>query len=272
MEGSKKAPASKPAKVRKPAVISNATKAPVNARQAGSAAVRAARRTQRRLAGIRAAAVELGKALEDMESAREAIEGQFQKAAAANLTRARGALESLCRAAGEGPMVDVRRLERDLVSLVEACGQLRSRRTRGRKRDVLAVDDFLGEAARKLELSAAGAAAGNLQLLGERLVEMENLRTDLQKTVRERFSMRLEMSRAVLGSLETGAIRLNEVGLEAVSRELNGALAQSKVCQPGKLQGKLKDLYGIDGVSKQLARRLDKVSALLAVKKEGSDG
>lgn len=233
---------------------------------------RAGSGTERRLAGIRAAAGELGKALDAMEKARESVEGHFGKTAAANLARARGALEALEKAAGAGPLLDVRRLERDLASLVEACGELRTRKGKGRKRDILAVDDILGDAARRLELAVAGAAAGNLKLLTERLVDMESMRQELQRTVNERFRSRLEQCRKVLGALEGAAARLPSRGLDSVARELEGAVALSRACHPGKLGGKADDLYLIDGFVKQAARRLDKVGAMLAVRTEDSDG
>jgi hypothetical protein len=226
---------------------------------------------KRRLAGIRAAAGELGKVLGEMEKARDAVEGHFRKAAAADLARARGALETLAKAAGAGPLLDVRRLEKDLASLVEACGELRTRKSKGRKRDVLAVDDLLGTTARRLELAVAGAAAGNLRLLSERLVEMEALRHEMQAAVSERFRARLEACRKVLGSLEQAAPRLPVRGLESVARELDAAVALGRACHPGKLGGKPDDLYMIDGFVKQAARRLDKVAAILAVRTERSD-
>lgn len=264
--------AAKKTPVKKASVKKSGALAAVKIAPARSAGARAAVRLGRRLAGIRAAAGELAKVLDDIEKAREALEGQFQHAADANLARARGALDMLIKAAEARPLLDARRLERDLALLVESSGDLKALESRGRKRDILAVDDFLGDVARRLELAVTGTAADNLKLLNDRLVEMEAMREKLRKAVRERFRSRLQLSRSVLGSLDGAAVRLAEERLARISRELEGALAIGKALPAGKLAGKPKDLYGIDGMVKQVARRLDRVQRLLAVKTEESDG
>jgi hypothetical protein len=98
------------------------------------------------------------------------------------------------------------------------------------------------------------------------------MRQELQGAVNGRFRSRLEHCRKVLGSLEGAAPRLPARGLQMVARELDSAVALGRACHPGKLGGKADDLYLMDGFLKQAARRLEKVSAILAVRTEDSDG
>lgn len=235
-------------------------------------APRAALRLERRLAGIRAASVELGRALDEVEKARGTIEDAFAKATEANTARAMGALDTLNKAASAGPLLDARRLERELANLLETGGELRAREAKGRKRDLLAVDDFLGRAAQRLELAATGIAAENLKMLSERLSEMQALRQKLQGAIQERFRARLELSRVVLGSLGGAAVRLDEEALEAVSARLEQALALGKAFPIAKLEGRPRDLYGIDNLMKQVSKRLERVKVLVAIRREESDG
>jgi len=248
-----------------------APKAPAKARTVKRSAG-APPAADKRLPGMRAAAGELSRALDAVEKARAALEETFSRAAAGNLARAQGALETLRRLASTGPLLDVRRLERELAVLVEDVGDLREREGKGRKRDLLAVDEFLGDAAARLEMAATPAAGSHLKLLSERLSGLEALRRSHQAAVNERFRARLVSSRKVLGTLPDSCVRLNERALGCVVRELESALALSKAFPVGKLQGKPGDLYGIDGLVKRLDRRMARVQALLARRKEPSDG
>jgi len=235
-------------------------------------AARAAGGRNGRIAAIRASTTALRKALEEIERAREAVEGHFRKTAAANMSRSRQALETLGKAAVAGPMLDVRRLERDLASLVEACGEMKTRKGKGRKRDVLAVDDLLCDAARRLEGALADATAHNARLLSERLSGMEALRHELQGNVNSRFSSRLERCRNVLVLLDGSVPRLGTGALASVARELERTVALGGKCHPAKLGGKADDLYLIDGFLKQAARRLERVAAIMAVRSGDSKG
>jgi hypothetical protein len=225
-----------------------------------------------RIAAIRASTIALRKALEEMERAREAVEGHFRKTAAANMTRSRQALETLGKAAVAGPLLDVRRLERDLASLVEACGEMKTRKGQGRKRDVLAVDDLLRDAARRLEGAVADATAHNVRLLLERLSDIEAIRHELQGKVNSRFSSRLERCKNVLVLLDGSAPRLGTGALASVARELDRTVALGRKCHPAKLGGNADDLYLIDGFLKQAARRLERVAAIMAVRSADPKG
>ena len=273
------APAVRKAPARKPAPKVPAKKKVSLVRRAASARppakgtpAKAALRLEKRLAGIRAASGELSKALEEVENARLAIEEAFDKATEANLARARGALETIGRVTAAGPLLDARRLERDLQALLARSEELAGLDAQGRKRDILAVDDFLGRAARRLELAVAGAAAENLKILSGRLAETQELRQKLKSAVKERFRTRVNASRATLGELATACARLDEKSLNDVSRELDRAVALGRSLPVGKLEGKPKDLYGIDGLVKQISRRLDRVRGIVAVRTEHTDG
>jgi len=229
-------------------------------------------RPDRRLSGIRAAAGELSRALDAVEKARATLEESFARSAAGNLDRARGALETLRRLAEAAPLVDVRRLERELAVLVEDAADLREREGKGRKRDMLAVDDFLGNAAARLEMAVTPEAGAHLKLLSERLAGLDALRRGHQAAVNERFRARLESSRKVLGALPGSAGRLDDRALNAIVSELESAIGLCKAYPVGRLSGKPGDLYGIDGLVKRLDRRLARVQALLARRKEPTDG
>ncbi len=267
-------PTKRPAKKRTAPGKARTKKIPGKARakKVRGEAPRAALRLERRLAGIRAAAMELGRALDEVEKARATIEDAFAKATEANTARAMGALDTLNKAASAGPLLDTRRLERELATLLETGGELSSREAKGRKRDLLAVDDFLGRAAQRLELAATGTAAESLRMLSGRLTEMQALRQKLQGAVQERFRARLEVSRAVLGSLGGAAVRLDEEALEAVSSRLEQALAVNKAFPLARLEGRPRDLYGIDNLMKQVSKRLERVKELVAVRTEDPDG
>ena len=251
--------------------VARAAKAPVKVAPARIPA-RSASRPDRRLSGIRAAAGELSRALDAVEKARAILEESFARSAAGNLDRARGALETLHRLAEAAPLVDVRRLERELAILVEDAADLREREGKGRKRDLLAVDDFLGKAAARLEMAVSPAAGAHLKLLSERLEGLDALRRGHQAAVNERFRTRLESSRKVLGALPGSAGRLDDRALNAVVSELESAIGLCKAFPVGRLSGKPGDLYGIDGLVKRLDRRLSRVQALLSRRKEPSDG
>ena len=212
---------------------------------------------------IRLDAREVRKSLDAIERARHAIEGHFREAAESNLSRARDALGTLARAARDGPLLDVRRLEKDLALLVEASGELCGQKVRGRKRDMLAVDGLLGDAARRLEGAVAAATAHNLGLLSERLTDMEAMRRELQGKVNARFSARLDRARSVLAAVEKAGASLPAEGQKAVARELDTIRALGRKAHPGMLGGKAQDLYTIDRFLKQAARRLEKVAAIM---------
>ena len=277
--GGKRAPAAvkKPA-VKKPA---KAMKGPSGAaKPAPAAPSRAAKkgkapaqpRPDRRLAGIRAAAGELSKALDSVEKARSSLEESLDRAASGNITRAQGALGALRRLSDAGPLLDVLRVERELALLVEDVGDLRRREGKGRKRDLLAVDEFLYDAASRLELASTSAAGTHLGLLSERLAGLETLRRSHQAAIAERFRQRLDRTRKVLEALPATCVRLDGKTLDGVSRELQSALGLCKAFPVGRLSGKPGDLYHIDGLIKRLDRRLSRVHSLLGRKKEPSGG
>lgn len=271
-------PPKAPAKKAAPKAVSKKKKAPKAAVKAPAKTAparkpaRAAPRPDRRLSGIRAAAGELSRALDAVEKARATLEESFARSAAGNLDRARGALETLRRLAEAAPLVDVRRLERELAVLVEDAADLREREGKGRKRDMLAVDDFLGNAAARLEMAVTPEAGAHLKLLSERLAGLDALRRGHQAAVNERFRARLESSRKVLGALPGSAGRLDDRALSACASELESAIGLCKAFPVGRLSGKPGDLYGIDGLVKRLDRRLARVQALLSHRKEPTDG
>lgn len=231
-----------------------------------------AERPDRRLAGIRAAAGELSKALDAVERARSSLEESFDRAASGNLTRAQGALGALRRLAESGPLLDARRLERELALLVEDAGRLRKGEGKGRKRDLLAVDEFLGDAAARLELASTSAAGTHLGQLAERLAGLETLRRSHQAAIAGRFRGRLDRSRKVLEAVPGSCARLDGRSLDGVARELQSAIGLCKAFSVGRLSGKPGDLYNLDGLVKRLDRRLSRVQALLGRKKEPSGG
>ena len=247
-----------------------AVKAPAKG-QTGKA-VKAPPKPDKRLPGIRAAAGELSRALDAVEKARSAIEESFGRTAAGNLARAQGALHTLSRMAESVPLLDVRNLERELARLVEDVGDLKDGEGKGRKRDMLALDEFLGDAAARLELAVTPAARAPLKLLSERLPGLEAIRRKHQSAVHDRFLARLVSSRRTLSALSESCGRLDKRALGGVSRELESALGLCKTLPVGKLQGKPRDLYGIDCLVKQLDRRLARVQDLLADRKEQPDG
>ncbi len=230
------------------------------------------RRSDRRLAGIRAAAAELSNAINDIETARSGLQEAFARAAAGNLSRAQGALGALRRLAESGPLLDVRRLERDLAVMVEDAGGLHQREGKGRKRDLLAVDEFLGDAAARLELAATSAAGPHLKLLSERLSGLEALRRSHQAAITGRFRARLDRTRRVLAAVPDQCVRLDGRALVNLSRELQSSLGLCKAFPVSRLSGKPGDLYGIDGLVKRLDRRMAHVRSLLGRRKEPSGG
>lgn len=239
---------------------------------AGRTAAKAPPRPDKRLFGIRAAAGELSRALDAIEKARAALEDGFGRAAAGNLARAQGALETLRRLSESAPLLDVRNLERELARLAESVAAIKEGDGGGRKRDMLAVDEFLGNAAARLELAVTPAAEAPLKLLSERLSGLESIRRKHQSAVHDRFRARLEGSRRVLAAVLESCGRLDSRALSGVARELETALGLCKTFPVGKLQGRPRDLYGIDGLVKQLDRRLSRVQDLLADRKERPDG
>jgi len=239
-----------------------------NARRTGKAAPK----PDKRLSGIRAAAGELSRALDALEKARSSLEEGFARAAAGNLARAQGALQTLGRMAESVPLLDVRNLERELARLAEDIVGINDGECKGRKRDMLAVDEFLGDAAARLELAVTPAARAPLKLLSERISGLETVRRKHQSAVHDRFRARLESSRRTITTLSGSCGRLDKRALGGVVRELESALALCKTFPVGKLQGKPRDLYGIDGLVKQLDRRLARVQDLLANRKEQPDG
>jgi hypothetical protein len=275
----------------KPAAVPKAAPAPAKAQagpsakpKAGPPAKQAARAPtrkkpagkapgpDRRLAGIRAAAAELSRALDSILAARAGLEQSFSRAASGSLARAQGALGALRKLAESGPLLDVRRLERELAVLAEDAGGLHRRKGKGRKRDLLAVDRFLGDAAARLELAATSAAGTHLGLLSERLSGLEALRRSHQAAISERFQARLERARKVLSAVPEACARLDGRSLDVVARELQTAIGLCKACPVGKLSGKPADLYGIDGLVKRLDRRMEKIQSILSRRKEPSDG
>jgi len=241
-------------------------------RAAGPGAAKSAGAKMPRPERISIAAGHIQKSLDDIEKARQAIEGHFREAAESNLERAHDAVDILSKAARVGPLLDVRGLEKDMALLVDASGELRARKGKGRKRDVWAVDGLLGDAARRLEGAVAGATARNLGLLTERLTELGELRNELQGKVNERFRARLDSSRRVLALLVSKGAAIGPQGQEAVARELDEIAALGRKCHPGNLGGKLDDLYTIDRFVKQVARRLEKVAAIMAAGTGGPKG
>jgi hypothetical protein len=247
-----------------------AVKAPAKARPGRTG--RAPPKPDRRIAGIRAAVGELSRALDPVEKARATLEESFARAAAGNIARAQGALETLRRLSDSAPLLDVRNLERTLGRLAEGVDDLKDIEGKARKRYLLAVDRFLDYAAARLELAVTPAAGAPIKLLSERLATMEALRARHQSAVQDRFRARLDNSRRVLAAVAESSDHLDRKALGDVARELESALCLSKAFAVGKLQGKPRDLYSIDGFVKRLDRRMARVQALMARKKEPSDG
>jgi len=262
-----KAPARPPAKPPSRPPARPAAGAPPRKKPAGKAPG-----PDRRLAGIRAAAAELSRALDALLAARAGLEQSFSRAASGSLARAQGALGALRKLAESGPLLDVRRLERELAVLAEDAGGLHRRKGRGRKRDLLAVDRFLGDAAARLELAATSAAGTHLGLLSERLAGLEALRRSHQAAITERFQARLDRARRVLSAVPESCARLDVRSLDGVARELQAAIGLCKAFPVGKLSGKPADLYGIDGLVKRLDRRMENIRTILSRRKEPSDG
>jgi hypothetical protein len=197
---------------------------------------------------------------------------QFRESASRNLGRARTALESLNKVARSSPLIDARRLERDVSELVGAWDALRTRGSAGRKRDILMLDEFFGKAATTLETAAASRAAEHLTLLQERVGEMQEVRGSIEKAVDERFQTRMNGSRQALSTLSEAAARMSEGSMDRISAELERALELGKAFAPGRLEGRPEDLYTIDGLLKQVARRMERIHDILSVKTEQSDG
>jgi len=224
----------------------------------------------RHLAAISDSAARLSTALDALEKARTALEDSFQRAAARNLSRAQAALGTLRRLAEAGPILDARRLERELSVLVDEAGDLADRNARGRKRDLLAVDRYLGDAAARLELAATPATGAHLELLSERLAGLESARHKHQAAIQGRFRSRLGNARKVLGSLPAACAGLDGRALERVFRELEPAVKLCRAVRVEKLQGRSGDLYDIDGLAKRLERRLSRVRAAIDPPKAGA--
>jgi len=283
----KKAPAKAPARktiVKKPAVAAKASvakpapkrppvkKAPVKKAPSKKAHAKKPQpskedrdrlRAVRRLAGIRAAAGEIARRLNDIDRARTALGDGLRKSAEGDLTRVKNVMDNLTRMVETSPLIDPRRLEKDLTMLTEKCGTLKEREAKGRKRDLLAVDDFIGEAALRLEKVVTSAAAANLKLLQVRLMELEAVRENLRSTVDTRFRTRVDTSRNVLKSLEEAAGKLGGGALGKVSGELDKVLSLLKAIPIEKLEGRRKDLFRLDYLIKQTNKRMGAVMEIL---------
>jgi hypothetical protein len=180
----------------------------------------------------------------------------------------------LTRTVESVPLIDPRRLEKDLAVLTERCGVLKEREAKGRKRDLFAVDDFIGKAAQRLERVVTSAAAANLKLLSERIGQLEAARNNIMSAVDTRFRTRLEKSKLILTTVQAAAMKLPAEGLGKVSTELDKVVSLLKAIPVEKLEGRKKDLFRLDYLIKQTAKRLGAVSELVepAPAKKGSKG
>lgn len=220
-------------------------------------------RAVKRLAGIRAAAGEIARRLDDIDKARTALGDGLRKSAEGDITRVKNVVDNLARMVMSAPLIDPNRLEKDLAMLTEKASVLKEREAKGRKRDLLAVDDFLGEAALRLEKVVSSAAAANLKLLQVRLADLEAVRESLRSTVDNRFKTRVDTSRHVLLALEEATGKMGGAVLGKVSEELDEVVSILKAIPVEKLEGRRKDLFRLDFLIKKTNKRMGDVMDII---------